>query len=146
MDSYFYFHIRYLYLLLLLLWSKKKWPEQRLTPEFRHDANNFLFAGKGKPVEQRSWTLFEEQHFSKCKLPTNWNCLYDQHVDGVKMRFPVKMRTFLGRSPGNFQRQGETIVEVSRSFTVKVSISFIKVPSSCCQYVFKNLNLIFYCG
>lgn len=77
MDSYFYFHIRYLYLLLLLLWSKKKWPEQRLTPEFRHDANNFLFAGKGKPVEQRSWTLFEEQHFSKCKLPTNWNCLYD---------------------------------------------------------------------
>jgi hypothetical protein len=48
---------------------KHKWPEQRITLEFRHAVFNFLFNGKGKPAGQKNWTLFEEKDFSKCKLP-----------------------------------------------------------------------------
>jgi hypothetical protein len=110
---------------------RHRWPEQRVTVEFRHDVYNFLFAGKGKPAEQMHWTLFEEHDLSKCKLPPNWNCLFDMHGDGVWMKFPVKMRKFLQRSPPNFQRKADSIVEAPRSYTGKISICFIKLPSSC---------------
>ena len=110
---------------------KHRWPKQRVTVEFRHDVYNFLFTGKGKPAEQMHWTLFEEHDFSKCKLPPNWNCLFDMHGDGVWMKFPVKMRKFLQRSPPNFQRKADSIVEAPRSYTEKIYICFIKLPSSC---------------
>ncbi|XP_028418649.1 chromobox protein homolog 8-like [Dendronephthya gigantea] len=108
---------------------KHRWPEQKLTVEFRHDVYNYLFGGKGKAAEQKSWTLFEEQDFVNCGLPNNWNCRYDKHGDGVKMLFPVKMRKFLGRSAKCFVKEGESIVEAPRAYTEKISINFIKVAS-----------------
>ena len=108
---------------------KHKWPNQRLTIEFRHDVYNYLFHGKGTPAEQKSWTTFEEGDLNLCKLPPNWNCLFDQNGDGVKMMFPIKMRKYLGRSPKNFQRKAGTqsIVEAPRSYVEKISICFAKV-------------------
>lgn len=76
--------------------------------------------------------LFEEQDFSKCKLPVNWNCLFDKHRDTVKMKFPVKMRAVLSCKPTSFKKEGKQIVELPRAYTEKVSISFIRIASSCC--------------
>ena len=115
----------------VMLALKHKAPEQKLTLVFRHDVYGFLFNGKGKPAEQRGWMLFEESDFEKCKLPPTSFCIHDQHGDGTKVRFPVKMRTFLGHSPRNFTNKGGEIVELPRSFIEKMSITFIKIASSC---------------
>ena len=41
--------------------------------------------------------------FVRCKLRHNWSCLYDRHGDGSRIRFPVKMRTFLAQSPKHIE-------------------------------------------
>lgn len=92
--------------------------------EFRHDVFKYLFHNKGRKSPEKYWTLYEEGDFSKCQLPNLWNCVFDKHGDGHRMRFPVKMRTLLGRSPKSHEKLGDKVVE-------KVSIKFIKVPSSC---------------
>lgn len=49
----------------------------------------------------------------------------------MRMRFPVKMRTLLGLSPKSHVKLGDKVVEKPRVYIEKVSIKFIKVPSSC---------------
>jgi hypothetical protein len=87
-----------------------------------------LFQGVGKVAQQKHWTLFESADFHHCKLPENWNYLLNQHGDGIRMMFPVKMRTFLGRSPNNYEKEGEQMVEIPRQYVEKISLIFIKVP------------------
>ena len=89
-----------------------KGPEQRLTLEFQHDVYKCLFHGKGRTAEEKNWSSFYENDFCRCRLPTiNWNSIYDKHGDGVKIRFPLKLRTFFQLSPRTYKRVGETIVE-----------------------------------
>ena len=97
--------------------------------EFRHDVYDYLFAGKGKPSEQKNWTLFQKQDFANAGLPENWNCRYNLHGDGFKMIYPVKIRKFLARSGKCFMKDGEKIVEAPCAYTEKISINFIKVSS-----------------
>lgn len=110
---------------------RHKSPEQRITMEFRHDVFKYLFHNKGRKSPEKYWTLYEEGDFSKCQLPNLWNCVFDKHGDGHRMRFPVKMRTLLGRSPKSHEKLGDKVVEKPRVYIEKVSIKFIKVPSSC---------------
>lgn len=107
---------------------RHKGPEQRVSIQFRHDVYKSLFQGVGKVAQQKHWTLFESADFHRCKLPENWNYLLNQHGDGVRMMFPVKMRTFLGRSPKNYEKEGEQMVEIPRQYVEKISLIFIKVP------------------
>ena len=44
--------------------------------------------------------------------------------------FPLKMRKFLQLSPVTYQRVAENIVEAPRAYIEKITIKFIKVPSS----------------
>lgn len=106
-------------------------PTQTLSLEFRHDVFKYLFKGKGRNAEERNWRLFDESDFIRCKLPSNWNCLFDKHGDGVKIRFPVKMRKFMQLSPKTYQRVGGGIIEVPRAYNEKISIKFIKITASC---------------
>lgn len=110
---------------------RHKGPEQRILLEFRHDVFKYLFYGMGKPAEQKQWTLYEEKDFSRCKLPENWSCLFDCHGDGVKIKYPLKMRTFLGRSPKNHKKKGSEIVAIPQTYVEKISAVFIKIPSLC---------------
>ena len=110
---------------------RHKGPEQRLTLEFHHDVYKYLFNGKGRDAKEKNWGLFEENYFSRCKLPPNWNCICDKHGDGVKLRFPLKMRKFLQLSSMTYQRVAEDIVEAPRAYIEKITIKFVKVPSSC---------------
>ena len=103
---------------------RHKGPEQRLTFEFRHDVYEYLFNGKGRDAKEKNWGLFDENDFSKCKLPPNWNCIYDKRGDGVKLRFPLKMRKFLQLSPMTYQRVAEDIVEAPRTY-IEITIKFV---------------------
>ena len=111
---------------------RHKAPEQRLSLEFQHDAYKYLFRGKGRTAEEKNWNSFYENDFCTCRLSTNnWNSIYDQHEDGVKITFPLKLRIFFQLSPRTYKRVGQTIVEAQRAIIEKVSIKFIQVPSSC---------------
>ena len=110
---------------------RHKGQEQRLTLEFQHDVYKYLFHSKGRTAEEKNRNSFYENDFYRCRLSTNWNSIYDKHEDGVKIRFPLKLRTLFQLSPRTYKRVGETIVEAQRAFIEKVSIKFIPVPSSC---------------
>ena len=110
---------------------KHKGPTQAISLEFCHDIFKYLFNGKGRHAEEKNWQLYEENDFSRCKLPTNWGCIFDKHGDGVRIRFPVKMRRFLSLSPKTYERVAEAVVEASRAYTEKISVKFVKVSSSC---------------
>lgn len=110
---------------------RHKGAEQRISLEFRHDVFRYLFNGLGKPAEQKQWTLYDEKDFFRCKLPENWSCLYNCHGDGVRIRYPLKMRAFLGRSPKNHKKNGIEIVALPQTYVEKISVAFIKIPSLC---------------
>ena len=117
--------------LTLLEALKHKGPEQKVCLEFRHDVFKFLFCGRGGAAPEKNWTLLEETDFNKCKLPNNWSHIFDIHGDGVMIRFPLKVRKYLTLSPKSHQKVGDKIVEVPRAYMEKISIKFVKVPSSC---------------
>lgn len=110
---------------------KHKGPEQKVSLEFRHDVFKYLFCGKGRTAAEKNWTLLEETDFNKCKLPINWSCIFDSHGDGIMVRFPVKVRKYLTLSPKSYEKVGDKIVEMPRAYIEKLSIKFVKVPSSC---------------
>lgn len=110
---------------------RHKGPTQSVSLEFRHDVFKYLFNGKGRRGEERNWQLYEENDFSRCKLPRNWSCKYDKHGDGVRIRYPVKMRKFLTLSQKTYQRVGKAIVDGTRAYTEKISIKFVKICSTC---------------
>ena len=110
---------------------RHKGPTQAVSLEFRHEVFKDLFSGKGRHAEERNWQLYDENDFSRCNLPTNWSCIFDKHGDGVRIRFPVKMRRFLSLSPKTYERVAEVIVEAPRAYTEKISVKFVKVSSSC---------------
>ena len=117
--------------LTLLEALKHKGPEQKVCLEFQHDVFKYLFCGRGRVAAEKNWTLLEEIDFNKCKLPNNWSRIFDCHGDGVMIRFPLKVRKYLTLSPKSYQKAGEKIVEMPRAYMEKISIKFVKVPSSC---------------
>ena len=99
--------------------------------EFRHDVCKYLFNGKGRPAKEKNWHLYEADDFCRCKVLNNWSCIFDRHGDGVRVRFPVKMRKFLTLSPKTYEKVGQCIMEAPRTCSEKISIKFVKISSSC---------------
>ena len=58
-----------------------------------------------------NWGLLDEDELNKRKLPPNLNCIYDKHLDDVKLKFPARMRNFLQLSPMTYHRVAGDIVE-----------------------------------
>ena len=111
---------------------RHKGPEQRVVVEFCHEVYKYLFMKKGKNSNvEKSWNMFEEGDFDKCYFPANWNQIIDEHGDGVKLKFQVKMRSFLSISPRTYQKVGEEMKLVPRAYIEKLSLRFIKIPTSC---------------
>ena len=117
--------------LTLLEALRHKGPEQKVSLEFQHDVFKYLFSGRGRAATEKNWTLFEETDFYKCKLPNKWSCIFDNHGDGVMVRFPVKVRKYPTLSPKSHQKVDDKIVELPRAYMEKISIKCVKVPSSC---------------
>lgn len=110
---------------------RHKGPEQRIVMEFRHDIYRYLFAGKhDKSYVDKNWAMFQENSFSKCGFPANWNCIVDNHGDGVMMKFPVKMRIFVSRTPKTYQKVQGEIKVCPQACIEKMSIKFIKIPTT----------------
>jgi hypothetical protein len=108
---------------------KHKYSEQRITFEFRHDVFDFLFNGLGRKENQ--WLWLGEEDLYRCKFSGNWGCLYNKDGDGVRIKYPLKVRKFLSKTRPNFERKGHSIVEVPNSYEEKITINFIKITANC---------------
>mgnify|MGYP006973403944 FL=1 len=75
--------------------------------------------------------LRKKDDFCRCKVINNWSCIFERHGDGVRVRFPVKMRKFLTPSPKTYENLGQCIMEAPRTCNEKFSIKFVKISSSC---------------
>jgi len=108
---------------------------QTISMEFRHDVYKLLFDGKGE--KSRNWTLLNRCDLNRAGkyLPVDWDYLYNQHGDGCKIKYPIKMRWFLSPAPKHFVLSGDQLTVVPRAYTEKLTICFIKDP---CSYSNKN--------
>lgn len=92
--------------------------------------NSSIKKGKNSNLE-KSWNMFKEGDFDKWFFSANWNCIIDQHRDGVKLQFPFKMRSFLSISPKTYQKVGKEMKIVPQAYIQKLSVWLIKIPTSC---------------
>lgn len=96
--------------------------------DFDHDCFRFLFHGKGRKGREKGYTLLDCNDFSGCQLPENWDMVCDCNGDGVKVKYPVKVRLFLARSPKTFSITDGQLQEDKRMLIEKLSIDFSRQP------------------
>ena len=63
--------------------------------DFDHDCFRFLFWGKGRAGREKGYILLEKDDFERCNFPENWDRVIDCNGDGVKVKYPFKVRTSL---------------------------------------------------
>ena len=103
---------------------------QTLTVEFRQDVYSHHFRRKG--YEQGSWKVLEKDDFPHQFFfhPSHWDKFLDQHGQGTKIHYPVKVRHYISWSPKGFAKnQNENIMEAPRGYQEKLSLKIIKVAA-----------------
>ena len=66
------------------------------TVEIDHDIIRFVFQNKGRMTADRKFMLYEKEDFDRFQLPSYWHYYLDELGQGVKVKFPIKLKTRLG--------------------------------------------------
>ena len=85
---------------------------QTATLEFRHDVFRFLFRNKCPNATNKSWTLYNSEDFSAPFWPSSWDSFYNQHGEGYRIAYPVKMRILLGMTPKRYELSDDKMIEI----------------------------------
>ena len=96
--------------------------------DFDHDCWRLLFHGKGTSQNRQFW-YYERDGFQKCNFPSNWDKYLDG--DGVKIKFPIKMKIHLSKSPQVFMRLNDEVVPRKRMYIERLTFDFIREPFTC---------------
>ena len=97
--------------------------------DFDHDCFRFLFCGKGMKGREKGYILLERDDFQRCNFPENWDRVIDCNGDGIKVKYPFKVRTFLAKSPKTFSVINGQLREDQRMLIEKLSIDFNRQPT-----------------
>ena len=62
------------------------------------------------------------------KFVDNWDVVFDRIGDGVAIKYPVKVRAFLTKSPKSFSMTNGTLQESQQMLIEKLSIDFAQQP------------------
>lgn len=98
--------------------------------DFDHDCFRFLFFGKGKQSRDKKSILLEKEDFINCNFVDNWDVVLDVNGDGVMIKYPVKVRTLLTKSPKSYTIINGTLQESRRMVIEKLAIDFVRQPST----------------
>ena len=102
------------------------------TLNVRHDVFKYLFLRRAKELVYGKWLVFNLNDFTRCKLSKEWHCIFDQHGDGSKAHFPIKMRYFLGKTPkSHYGDHTGKIKECNPMYIEKISLRFVEVAGKC---------------
>ena len=88
-----------------------------------HDCLRYITQGKGTSSEHRRYYLFERSDFGRLPmLPSDWWYFLNQHGEGKKVDFPMKIKAALGWSPKKFISDGK------RFPIERLSVCFARLP------------------
>ena len=90
---------------------------------FQHDVFRFLFKNMGTASVNKNHTLLEKEDFVRCAFPKDWDILIDKLGDGVKVAFPIKVRSFLSKSRKNHSLCEGQIMGKAGYYIEKLSIN-----------------------
>ena len=62
----------------------------------------FCFMVKEEREGKRGHFFLDRGDFERCNLPEDWERVIDCNGDGVKVKYPFKIRLFLAKSQKNF--------------------------------------------
>lgn len=96
--------------------------------DFDHDCFRSLFHGKGREAREKGYILLYEVDFSRCKLPEKWDLVCDSNGDGVRVKYPFKVRLFLAKSPKTFALVQGKLLEDKQMLIEKLSLDFNLQP------------------
>ena len=93
---------------------------------FRGDVFRFLFAGKG--VSREGWTFLEKNDFNALYFPLGWDSWVDSHGQGMRIFYPVRVKTFISWSPKKYDldRDGVSAL-LPRAYQENISFNFTKI-------------------
>ena len=92
-----------------------------------------MFHGKGREAREKGYILLDKDDFDRCKFLENWDVVCDSNGDGVRVKYPFKVRLFLSKSPKTFSLINGELQEDQRMFIEKLSIDFCRQPVSITQ-------------
>ena len=92
-----------------------------------------MFRGKGREAREKGYILLDKDDFDRCKFLENWDVVCDSNGDGVRVKYPFKVRLFLSKSPKTFSLINGELQEDQRMFIEKLSIDFCRQPVSMTQ-------------
>ncbi|XP_068694147.1 uncharacterized protein [Montipora foliosa] len=113
--------------------SKHQTASANTVVEIGHDIFNYIFKGKGRPSRKAGCILLDKEDFSRCKFYkecNDWDQYIDSLVDGTKILFPVRAKTFLSWAPKTHVVSNGKTVPKPRYHLQKVSLSFNKTAVS----------------
>jgi hypothetical protein len=94
---------------------------------FRHDVFRYLFNGKGKQGNDRNSLLLERDDFNHFhNFPSNWDEMVDNTGDGLKIDFPLKLRSLLSWGPCTHISVDGKFIPCPRYRPEKLNISICK--------------------
>lgn len=83
-----------------------------------------LILRQGEGSQAKRISFIRKEEFASCRLPENWGAVCDSNGDGVRVKYPFKVRLFLAKFPktfsvvmGNVQDQRMLIEKLSLDFS-----------------------------
>ena len=88
----------------------------------------FCFMVKEEREGKRCNFFLDRGDFEICNLPEDWERVIDCNGDGVKLKYPFKVRLFLAKSPKTYSVRNGQLHEDQRILIEKLSIDFSRQP------------------
>jgi hypothetical protein len=100
--------------------------------ELHHNCWRYIVKGKGIASEHRGHYLYGMNDFGRLPmLPPDWWYFLNEHGEGKKVDFPIKIKITIGWSPKKHVFDGKKLVPGPRFPIEKLSVSFSRLP---CNY------------
>ena len=94
-----------------------------------HDCWRYITQGKGTSSEHRGYYLFERSDNGRLPmLPSDWWYFLNQHGEGKKVDFPMKIKAALDWSPKKFISDGKKVLPGPRFPIERLSVCFARLP------------------
>ena len=92
------------------------------------DVFKYLFGGKGYTFHR--WKVLEKYDFPVQFFPDGWSERLDKYGEGMKVHFPIKVRSFIQWSPKKYFTVNDNLInECKKAPFEKVSAQIIKVAA-----------------
>ena len=97
--------------------------------EVDHDCWRHITHGKGTPLEHGGHYMYGKDDFCRLPmLPPDWWYYLNEHGEGRKIDFPMKIKATISWSPKKYVLKGNKIVQGPRFPIEKLTVSFARLP------------------